>query len=949
LSLPNRSGSAYSAPTDADRRPTLIGVNSADGITPEPLEVNTSDGGLIVHVANGGSGGTASSFNATFPTSGTAVGAEYNGNMVALNEDASGNLLVNVAAGGTSGTQYTDGGTPPTHPIGNALVWNNSGTWEAVSAAEPLPVTASLSLSNYAEETGGNLATIATNTTGLNSTITSTGSSVPSDAIYVGFSGVSGHLTGWPGYSLGDASNAVPIVGMRIYNGTNSDSVRSATAAAGTTGTGLLGAGLLGYDGTDWQYTGITSHALNVNISSGSIANTSFAVTNAGTFATQLTGSTNNINNIAGTISLPTGAATSANQTNKSQVTQIADGSGNIIASTSNALNVDVTNSSLAVTGTFYQSTQPVSLATNTPTIATGTNSIGKISDITNVETTIAPGTAPSDAFVIGGVYNSSAPSPTNGQTLALQQDSSGNLNVNIKAGAGSGGTASSFGSTFPATGTAIGAISSGGNMAGLNLDASGYLEVNLKTPIPAGTNAIGSITNTAFTANAGTNLNTSALALETGGNLATIATDIGDLIVAQGSTTSGQVGPLVQTATTTSAPTYTTAKTNPLSTDTSGNLRVSVLNTPAVTLASTTITGSVAVTGTFYQATQPVSGTLTVNTISGFATSANQTNGTQIASIQDLSGNLLQVAQGSTTSGQTAPLVQGATTTSAPSYTTAKTNPLSLDTAGNLRVLVGNASLAVTGTFYQATQPVSLATNTPTLQSGSTTAVTQGTAANLNATVVGTGTFVTQSETEDGSGNAITSNSTTTTSTRGLDLNIRSILNTAPTTAGKLDVIAGNATGVAVPAFGMPMGMQARTTEQATTTSTYNIIPVADKVGKQIVLPYANPENFVAGLATATGTSATAVIAAQGSGLFLYITAISVVNTGATTSLVTIEWDTASAQTAAWYMINPAGGGDNITFPNPLKAPVANKNIGFVCGSSSTTQYVSISGYYGI
>ena len=39
-----------------------------------------------------------------------------------------------------------------------------------------------------------------------------------------------------------------------------------------------------------------------------------------------------------------------------------------------------------------------------------------------------------------------------------------------------------------------------------------------------------------------------------------------------------------------------------------------------------------------------------------------------------------------------------------------------------------------------KVTQPVSLATNTPTLQSGSTTAVTQATATNLNAAVVGTG-----------------------------------------------------------------------------------------------------------------------------------------------------------------------------------------------------------------
>lgn len=52
---------------------------------------------------------------------------------------------------------------------------------------------------------------------------------------------------------------------------------------------------------------------------------------------------------------------------------------------------------------------------------------------------------------------------------------------------------------------------------------------------------------------------------------------------------------------------------------------------------------------------------------------------------------------------------------------------------------------------------------------------------------VTQSGTWSTR--TQDGSGNPITSNSTTTTSTEGLDVNIRSILNTAPSTAGKLDV----------------------------------------------------------------------------------------------------------------------------------------------------------------
>jgi hypothetical protein len=44
--------------------------------------------------------------------------------------------------------------------------------------------------------------------------------------------------------------------------------------------------------------------------------------------------------------------------------------------------------------------------------------------------------------------------------------------------------------------------------------------------------------------------------------------------------------------------------------------------------------------------------------------------------------------AQGSTTSGQNGVLAQGAVTTAAPTYVTGQTDPLSLDTAGNLRVL---------------------------------------------------------------------------------------------------------------------------------------------------------------------------------------------------------------------------------------------------------------------
>src|SRR5579884_3073 len=51
-------------------------------------------------------------------------------------------------------------------------------------------------------------------------------------------------------------------------------------------------------------------------------------------------------------------------------------------------------------------------------------------------------------------------------------------VRVNVVAGGGAGGTSSNFGAGFPGTGTAAGAKDSGGNMAALNLDASGNLKV---------------------------------------------------------------------------------------------------------------------------------------------------------------------------------------------------------------------------------------------------------------------------------------------------------------------------------------------------------------------------------------------------------------------------------------------------------------------------------------
>ena len=102
-----------------------------------------------------------------------------------------------------------------------------------------------------------------------------------------------------------------------------------------------------------------------------------------------------------------------------------------------------------------------------------------------------------------------------------------------------------------------------------------------------------------------------------------------------------------------------------------------------AVTLASTTVTGSVAVTGTFYQATQPVSGTVAFSntTIAVTNTGTFVTQSTLAAETTKVIGTVNQ--------GTSPWVVSGAVTLASTTIT---------------------GSVAVTGTFYQTTQPVSIA-----------------------------------------------------------------------------------------------------------------------------------------------------------------------------------------------------------------------------------------------
>ena len=244
-------------------------------------------------------------------------------------------------------------------------------------------------------------------------------------------------------------------------------------------------------------------------------------VSNAGTFPVQLTGATNNINNISGTISLPTGAATSALQPTNAPLGSTTSGqTGNIAMgavttavpsyttgqtnafsmTTAGALRVDgsgvtqpVSLTSTTITGTVaatQSGTWNIGAITTLPSIPAGSAVIGKVSvdqttpgttNLVSIGTngTVNPTTAASwgigtstqnsasvaNGHLMLGQFNTSPTTITTGNMSPLQLDASGNILVNVKAGGVGGGAV--FGPTAVGSANANPPIVIGGTVTG--------------------------------------------------------------------------------------------------------------------------------------------------------------------------------------------------------------------------------------------------------------------------------------------------------------------------------------------------------------------------------------------------------------------------------------------------------------------------------------------------
>jgi hypothetical protein len=283
----------------------------------------------------------------------------------------------------------------------------------------------------------------------------------------------------------------------------------------------------------------------------------------------------------------------------------ITDGTNDAGVTSGNALKVDASATTQPVSGTFWQTTQPIS-GTITANAGSGVFSVsGTVTS--NIGTTNGlaldaslTGRFPSSAALVDATSN---PTLTgiqsflmgyNGTTWdRLQVDGSKFLKVNVAASSTIPVSGTFFQATQPVSIAAHVTVDQGAAGAtAWKVDGSGVTQPVSGTFWQATQPVSGTIT-----ANAGTNLNTSLLALDT---------SVNGILLSQGSTTSGQKGALIQGAVTTASPSYTTAQTSPLSLTLAGALRTDASAT------TQPISGSVSVSN--FPATQPVSGTVTAN-----------------------------------------------------------------------------------------------------------------------------------------------------------------------------------------------------------------------------------------------------------------------------------------------------------------------------------------------
>jgi hypothetical protein len=269
----------------------------------------------------------------------------------------------------------------------------------------------------------------------------------------------------------------------------------------------------------------------------------------------------------------------------------------------------------------------------------------------------------------------------------------------------------------------------------------------------------------------------------------------------------------------------------------------------------------SVAVTGTFFQGTQPVSGTVTSDIVGHAGATLDGTAGspsTGVLTVQGVSGGTAIPVSGavtatvaSTTVTNTVAVSGTVTANQGTANTAANAWPVEVTDGTNVNS-VKAASTAAASTDksivvqLNPVQPNLTTALNVTAVSGSTTAVTQATAANLNATVVGTGTFAVQA-------------------TNATAANFLAKADIVGNSGATLDAVVTAATA---PANGVATLAVNETTAPSLSTGQ-SVAVQCDWGGNLFVKPIRRQNTTSKATTIAASTTATTILAAQASGVF--------------------------------------------------------------------------------
>lgn len=370
---------------------------------------------------------------------------------------------------------------------------------------------------------------------------------------------------------------------------------------------------------------------------------------------------------------------------------------------------------------------------------------------------------------------------------------------------------------------------------------------------------------------------------------------------VPQNSTTSGQLGNLIQCATTTGAPTYTTGKTNPCSTDTAGNIRVVGVfsNTSAgpLTPATATATNST-IAGATYNSTPPTWGN------------------TQQGSLQvDELGNLRSIEPDS----------KSITADTCASSCSSR-NYFAVDMSGYESVRFHISALA--GTVTVQTSEDSTTGSDGTWVAASCLITSAASATAVMTTTPSAGGWVCPKYLK-WMRLAQTSYSSGTTTTLGGHLSKTPFFGHVTIGNSSLSIIGNNSENSAPVLAPVPISVEVRSTNKTAGTSGNTMRPIGTLVGVMVQRPWSIPELELTGAAGSGGVSnSTAdqtLASAAAAGIRNYLTQFDLMCEAlGTASEITIR--DGSGGTVLWRTKVGTAGLPfmTVSFPNPKKTTAA-------------------------